>query len=36
MKNVNLELRRYVEENILSQYDSNNVGGYGRESILLQ
>lgn len=34
MNGINLELRRYVEENILSQYDSNNVGGHGRDHII--
>lgn len=34
MNKVNLELRRYIDENILSQYDSNNVGGHGRDHII--
>lgn len=34
MKNINLELRRYVEENVLSKYDTNNVGGHGRDHII--
>ena len=34
MKNVNLELRRHIEENVLSQYDTNNVGGHGRDHII--
>lgn len=30
---VTEELKKYVEENIMTQYDANNVGGHGREHI---
>ena len=30
---VTEELKKYVEENIMIQYDANNVGGHGREHI---
>ena len=33
MENINEELKRYIEENILPKYDSNNVGGHGIEHI---
>lgn len=30
---INKELQKYIEENILTQYDKNNVGGHGRAHI---
>ena len=30
---INEELKKYIEENILSQYDTNNVGGHGIKHI---
>ena len=33
MERVNQKLKKYIEENILTQYDQNNVGGHGREHI---
>lgn len=30
---INGELRRYIEKYVLSQYDTNNVGGHGRSHI---
>lgn len=30
---MNKDLKKYIDENILPQYDANNVGGHGREHI---
>ena len=32
--NINTELEKYINECIMRQYDSNDVGGHGREHIL--
>ena len=33
MEQVSLELKEYVKDKILTQYDQNNVGGHGKEHI---
>lgn len=33
MKNVSEELKKYIDTQILPQYDANNIGGHGREHI---
>lgn len=33
MKSINLELKQYIETEILPQYDANNIGGHGKEHI---
>ena len=33
MQEINKELKQYIDENILPQYDVNNIGGHGREHI---
>ena len=33
MEQVSLELKEYIKDKILTQYDQNNVGGHGKEHI---
>ena len=33
MKEINKNLEEYIENNVLPQYDTNNVGGHGKEHI---
>lgn len=33
MREINTNLKEYIEENVLPQYDTNNVGGHGKEHI---
>ena len=33
MEEINKNLKEYIEKNVLSQYDINNVGGHGKEHI---
>ena len=33
MEEINKNLEEYIEKNVLPQYDTNNVGGHGKEHI---
>ena len=33
MEKINKQLKQYIEENILPQYDLNNIGGHGIDHI---
>ena len=34
MEEINKNLEEYIEKNVLPQYDTNNVGGHGKEQQL--